>query len=354
MRFRIIILLTIVLLLNDLKLSAQTYYNPRNEINITLTIKEPYKPINYYEIGQNFNNVLQEEAARREALKKYYDQIYFDTKSSISMNTYLTDDNTLNQKILLLQNATLENLDRLNGSLKMGILKPEYYESNLRSCYYNYINNNQVFLNLCRFKYLKLAEYKTDSLRNVFISDFNTALTSIIKFNVKSNSTDFTAVGLAESISASEEKSINILYMFITNVCEGNLALYQKNWQEKKIIQQQKANTVKAFNDQWIKMVSKIMNSRDDKLQKLDEKEKRKYLKNERKYLDKMLGKAFMNYQFGKGRRFLYQIEGNGRRFINMTEYEVEKVNQRSKANLFYKYISEFCNCGNYDPSLFD
>ena len=122
----------------------------------------------------------------------------------------------------------------------------------------------------------------------------------------------------------------------------------------KKIIQQQKANTVKAFNDQWIKMVSKIMNSRDDKLQKLDEKEKRKYLKNERKYLDKMLGKAFMNYQFGKGRRFLYQIEGNGRRFINMTEYEVEKVNQRSKANLFYKYISEFCDCGNYDPSLFD
>ena len=101
-------------------------------------------------------------------------------------------------------------------------------------------------------------------------------------------------------------------------------------------------------------MVSKIMDSRDDKLQKLDEKENLEYLKNERKYLDKLLGIDFMNYHFGKGRRFLNQIEINGRKFINMTEYQVEKVNQSSKANLFYKYISEFCNCCNYDPSLFD
>jgi hypothetical protein len=89
-------------------------------------------------------------------------------------------------------------------------------------------------------------------------------------------------------------------------------------------------------------------------LEKLDEKEKMKYLKNERKYLDEKLGKYFMNYNFGKGRRFKNAIDHNGRRYINMTEYEDEKVNQRSKANLFYKYISEFCNCGNYDPSVFD
>jgi hypothetical protein len=354
MKNKLATLLTTILIASNINLNAQTYYNPRDEINITLTIKEPYKPINYFDIGQNFNNVLQKEAARREALQRYYDQIYFDTKSSISMNTYLTDENTLNQKILLLQNATLENLDRLNRFLKVGRLRPENYESSLRTCYYNYINNNQVFLNLCRFKYLKLAEYKIDSLRNVFIRDFNTALTSIIKFDVEPNSTEFTVDGLAESTSASEQKSINKLYMFITNVCEGNLALYQKNWQEKKLIQQQKANTVKAFNDQWVKMASKIMDSRDDKLKKLDENEKIKYLKNERKYLDEKLGNDFMNYHFGKGRRFKNAIDYNGRKIINMTEYEVEKVNQRSKANLFYKYISEFCNCGNYDPTVFD
>ena len=346
--------MTTLAISGDIKLGAQTYYNPTDEINITLTIKEPYTPINYYEIGQNFNNILQEEAARREALKKYYDQIYFDTKISVTANTYFTDENTINQKILLLQDATLDNLDRQNKSLKMGMLKPEYYEQNLRTCYYNYIKNNQVFLNLCRYKYLKSVEYKTDSLRGVFNSDFSIALASISKFNVDAYNTEFVVVGLADSITAPEKKSIGQLFMFICTVSEGNLKQYQINWQEKNLIQQKKAKSVKDFNDQWIKMVSKIMDSRDAKLLALSEKEKVKYLKNERKYLDKMLGGYFMNYNFGKGRRFLNSIERNGRRFINMTEYAVEKINQNSSVNLFYKYISEFCNCGVYDPSLFN
>ena len=143
MKNKLVIILTTVLIASNINLSAQTYYNPKDELNITLTIKEPYKPVNYYEIGQNFNNMLQEEAARREALKKYYDQIYFETKSSVSRNTYLTNDNTLNDKIMLLQNAALENLDRLNKSLKMGMIKPDNYEMYLKSCYYNYINDNQ-------------------------------------------------------------------------------------------------------------------------------------------------------------------------------------------------------------------
>jgi hypothetical protein len=354
MKNKVVIILTTFLMASNINLKAQTYYNPREEINITLTIKEPYKPVNYYEIGNNFNNMLQEEVAKREALKRYYDQIYFETKNSVSANTYLTDDNDLNQKILLLQNATLENLDRQNSSLKMGFVKPDDYERNLRTCYYNYINNNQIFLNLCRFKYLKLVEYKSDSLKNVFNSDFKTALKSITNFKVEVNSIEFNVEGLAEYISATEKKSINQLYMFITNVCEGNLALYQSNWKEISLIREEKAKTVQAFNDQWVKMVSEIMVSRDAKLQPLDEKEKKKYLKNEREYLDNILGTPFMNYHFGKGRRFVYQIENNGRKFINITKYETEKVNQRSMANLFYKCISEFCKCGNYDPSLFD
>ena len=352
MRFTTFILI-ILLLQNNLKLSAQTYYYPSNDINITLTIKEPFRPINYNELSQNFNNALQEEAARRDALKRYYDQIYFETRSSISTNTYLTDDSNLNQKILLLQNATLENLYHLNNSLKAGLLKPENYESSLRTCYYNYINNNQIFLNLARFKYLKLAEYQNDSLRNVFNNDFNTILTSIDKIYVSTYSTEFTVIGFAESISASEKKSIDKLYMFITNACEGNLALYQKNWQEQKLIQQQEAYTVKSFNNQWIKMVSEIMDSRASKWQKLDKKEKLKYLKNERKYLDDKLGKDFMNYHFGKGGKFKYAIDDSGRKFINYAQNSTEKVSQWSNFNLFYKYISEFCNCGNYNSKLF-
>jgi hypothetical protein len=354
MKFKIITLLTIALIASDIRLSAQSYYNPRNEINITLTIKEPYKPVNYAEIGKNFNDMLQAETARREALKRYYDQIYFETKSSISTNTFLTDDNALNQKILLLQNITLENLDSQNKSLKMGMIKPENYESELRNIYYNYMNSNQVFLNLSRYKYLKLIEYKTDSLKNIFIKDFNTALTSIIKFDVEANSTEFTMVGLAESISAKENKSINQLYNFITNICEGKLALYQSNWQQKKLIEQQNALNIKNFNDQWIKMAIQIVNSRSDKLKTLDQKRKLKYLKSERQYLNEKLGEQFINWHFGKGSKFVDGIDVNINVIIYRFVKEDEKVSLNSRANLFYKSLDEFCNCGSYNPSIFN
>lgn len=233
MRYKIIIVLTTVLIASNTKLSAQTYYNPKYEINITLKIKEPFKPINYYEIGKNFNNMLQEEVAKREALKKYYDQIYFETKSSISTSTYLTDDNTLNQKILLLQNATFENLDLLNKQLKMGMIKPENYEMQLKSCYYNYINDNQIFLNLSRYKFIWLAENKNDSLINKFNNDFKIAMNSIISFSVDYNKTEYRAVGLTETISAEEKQNIKYLYRFITSACEGNLEQFKINWEKK-------------------------------------------------------------------------------------------------------------------------
>lgn len=233
MKNKVVILLTTVLIAGNVKLGAQTYYNPKDEINITLTIKEPFKPINYYEIGKNFNNMLQEEAARREALKRYYDQIYFETRNSVSTNTYLTDENTLNQKILLLQNATLENLDRLNKQLKMGMEKPENYEMHLKSCYYNYINDNQIFLNLSRYKFIKLAENKNNSLINKFNNDFKIALNSIISFNVENNKTEYRAVGLTEEIASEDNQDIKYLYRFITNACDGNLEQYKINWEKK-------------------------------------------------------------------------------------------------------------------------
>ena len=354
MKNKVVILLTTVLMAGNIKLGAQTYYNPKDEINITLTIKEPFKPINYFEIGKNFNNMLQEEEARREALKRYYDQIYFDTRNSVSTNTYLTDDNTLNQKILLLQNATLENLDRLNKQLKMGMVKPENYEMHLKSCYNNYINDNQIFLDLSRYKFIKLAENKNDSLINKFNNDFKIALTSITKFSIEANRREFTVVGLAEDLSANEEKSINQLYGFITNICEGNLAAYQKNWQEKNLILQQKITSATVFNEQWIKMVSKIVDSRSDKLKTLNEKEKLKYLKSERQYLKEKLGEQFINWHFGKGRRFVSGIDIN----INVLIYRLikkdEKVSVNSQVNVFYKSLDEFCNCDIYNPKIFD
>ena len=70
----------LLLLLPFVCLSQTTYYNPSQKLDITITVKEPFERVNYAEIGQNFNNAMQTELAKREALKKYYENIYYETK----------------------------------------------------------------------------------------------------------------------------------------------------------------------------------------------------------------------------------------------------------------------------------
>ena len=72
---------------------SQTYYNPKTTLDITIKVIEPYKPVNYSEIGKNINDVIQKELLRRETLKRYYDDITYETQNNILTNTYLNDDN---------------------------------------------------------------------------------------------------------------------------------------------------------------------------------------------------------------------------------------------------------------------
>ena len=84
---------------------GQIYYYPEDDIdvNLTITVKEPFKPINYAELSQNFNDQLQAEVQRREALKRHYDDIAHQTISSIQSSLHLTSDNQINSLILKLQ-----------------------------------------------------------------------------------------------------------------------------------------------------------------------------------------------------------------------------------------------------------
>jgi hypothetical protein len=115
--------------------NSQTYYNPQNTIKLTVEIKEPYKPINWTEIGANFNNAINAEIQRREKLKRYYDDILYQTTNSINTNTLLTNDNEINSKLILLQSTSIETLNMLNRLLKTGNLKPDDYENELRKTY---------------------------------------------------------------------------------------------------------------------------------------------------------------------------------------------------------------------------
>ncbi len=268
-------------------LFCQTYYNPRENINITLTVKEPYKPVNYAEIGRNFNNALNAETARREALKNYYDQIYFETKNSIISGTYLTNDNSINNKILLLQSASIEHLDVLNRLLKNGMKQPSEYESQIRSTYSNYINTNQLFLNVSRYQYNKLNELSNEILKAQFNDRFRETLNSISEFSFNPYGVDFKLTGLIYPSSNS-----NKLYDFITSSTENSLEIYKSNWNE--IISKKEKD--EKFRSELIERSKNekrvFFELRSNYLNKINEEQKNKYLKSELVVFKKRLKKS--------------------------------------------------------------
>jgi hypothetical protein len=100
----------LLLLLPFVCLSQTTYYNPIQKLDITITVKEPFERVNYAEIGQNFNNAMQTELAKREALKKYYENIYYETKNSIYENSIFTNDYNIDKLIINLQSSAIKKL----------------------------------------------------------------------------------------------------------------------------------------------------------------------------------------------------------------------------------------------------
>ena len=125
---------------------AQIYYNPNQSIDLTVTIKEPYKPINYAEIADNFTSAIKQAAARRDALKRYYDDIAYETKNSIYSNTILTNDYSIDNKILILQQEAIDDIYIKHTLLKSGQLNPRVYENSVRDIYYSFMRANREML----------------------------------------------------------------------------------------------------------------------------------------------------------------------------------------------------------------
>lgn len=169
--------LTIFFMVFSIHLFSQTYYGygKKNDEDVTIKIEivEPYKPINYAEIAQNFNNMLSKELSRREALKKYYDDIMYQTMNSINQNSVFTNDNVIDVKLSQMQFVSIEGIKSLNQALKTGKVKPEKYESILKSGYYDYMNVNQMLLNIYRLKCNKLKVLNNNDDKNNFIKKFD-------------------------------------------------------------------------------------------------------------------------------------------------------------------------------------
>ena len=272
---------------------SQTYYNPRETIDINLTIQEPYKPINYNQIGQDFNNTLQAELARREALKKYYADIYYQTKASMYENSILTNDYQIDNLILKLRSTADQHVQGLYNLLTSGQLNPNSFESKIRASYYEYINSNRGLAYLSKYKFQKTNLISSSVDLSEFNLLFDKAINSVSSFNFSYSSsklnfevTEFMYEG---------NKSVDGILSYVTMICDKQIDIDELKLRlENKLKEDsiKKRQEMKEISESIFGFYATRMNT----LNSLTEKEKIKYLKGELKYIKSSTNKYYKNY----------------------------------------------------------
>jgi hypothetical protein len=280
---------------------SQTYYNPTNSVDLTITIRESFKPVDFGKIGRDFNTMIQNELQRRENLKRYYDEIYFQTKNSVYSSTVLTSDNLVNSKILMVQSEVISYLDLINRSLKNGIMKPEDYESKVRNIFYSFMNINQQFLQIINYNYNKELELRDQLKIDEHRNKFNETLNGIVNFRINDvHDINF----ILENFVYSETKKLNTdfgfvylnpvdsLHMFVKSSCEGKFEDYKIKWKSvENEIEKEKNKELELLND-WKKFRDETLEIRKNKLLSIKDSNKESDIrKNEYDYFIYMLKK---------------------------------------------------------------
>ena len=273
----------------SVKSHAQTYYyNPSNKMDLKIIIKESFKPVDYSKIGRDFNTMIQDELQRRENLKKYYDEIYYQTKNSVYSGTVLTSDNLINSKILMVQKEVIEYLDIYNRLLKSGSMRPEEYESKVRNIFYSYMNNNQVFLQIVQYKYNVDLQLGDQNKINEQTKIYNKTLLSIEKFEFNnSGEIEFILNGLIYP-----NNSINSLYDFVRSSLDGRYESYKKKWEDKQInisIEKQneieKQNKITKESEKLKSYRREVFDLRKNRLSNFNNRERKRYRKEEMDFI---------------------------------------------------------------------
>ena len=240
------LILIIILISSGLMATAQIYYDPGESIDINITVKEPFKPINYAEIGQDFTNAMQKEVARRNALKIYYDDIAYETKNSVYSNSILTNDYLIDNIIFKLQKKINDYIDVYQRLLKAGAMKPRDYENGLREIYSMFTQANREIAYLSRLKMYKLSSLKTVEEKNNFNKNFDKLL----------NNLDL-SIGEYEvrfKLNNSEIQPINNLTNFISkkidDIIDSNTQANSEDMLEIKIKQNQLESLRKLYDSE--------------------------------------------------------------------------------------------------------
>lgn len=279
---------------------SQTYYNPSQKLDINITVREPFKQINYAEIGQNFNNSIQAQLAKREALKKYYENIYFDTKNSIVESSIFTNDYVIDKLIYNLQSSTIKRIDVLYHLLTTGQKQPNIYESELKKVYYEYNNANRQIAYISKYKY-----QKTNAITSPYdLSEFNLIFENVIN-SISSFEYDYQGNINFElnKILYDGNNSINNILTFVSAVCDKqiNLDELKQNYDDKlkdEALKKREEMQKTAYS------IFGFYASRFKTINSLNENERKKYLKNELKFIKKRMPNSYLNY-FSKSDDFI-------------------------------------------------
>ena len=325
---------------------SQTYYNPSQKLDINITVKEPFKRVNYAEIGQNFNNAMQAELAKREALKQYYENIYYETKNSINENSIFTNDYNIDKLIYNLQSSTIKQIDVLYKLLTQGQKQPNVYESELKRVYYEYNNSNRQLAYISKYKFQKTNSIKSPEELSEFNLLFEKVLNSISSFNIDNQGKINFEVN---EIIYDRSKSINDILTFVSMVCDKQIDFSElrQNFENKvkddAIKEKQKMRKI-AYS------IFGFYATRLTTLNSLNVDERKKYLKNELKFIKKRMPYSYMNY-FSKSDDFIaenviFDIVDN-KIIINMDEDDESKQKFNESffnGSLDYNFLLELLN----------
>lgn len=351
-----LIFFSLILSVFSIKSYAQSYYyNPSNKMDFTIVIKESFKPVDYSKIARDFNTMIQDEFRRRENLKKYYDEIYYQTKNSVYSGTVLTSDNLINSKILMVQNEVIEYLDIYNRLLKNGSMKPEEYESKVRNIFYTYMNNNQVFLQIVQYKYNMDLQLGDQNKINELTKIYNNTLLSIEKMEFNNfGEIQFILNGLIYP-----NNSINSLYDFVRSSSEGGYDSYKKKWEDKqrniaieklKTIEKQKE--IIKESEKLKRYRREVFDLRKNTLLKLNNRERKRYRKNEIDFILQKIQENGMDrgYNLNKNIKILFDKENKNFEFITFVTFNgsdpLDSEKNFKGLTFFLDCINEFAKLG--------
>lgn len=314
--------ITLILLSSVFKLYSQNnYYSaPTKKLDITLTIKEPYKPMDWGKYSNDISRQLNEIQKQKEAQKKYLNDILFESINSIHTNTVLTNDNLLNSKLLDVKQKVVDFLNFLNYELKNGRIQPNEYELKLRKTYYDYMGANQLFLNINLYKTNKFSEINDFDKRESFLKKYEITLNSLESFGISENGITFNLSGLVYKYN-----NLNNLYNFVSSSCEGSFDTYKSQWEtkknnEKKIkseLERKEAAIYqrnKSSEADWHYFKIQVFDSRKDYLNRLSVTDKTEYFKTEKKQVfDNLMSEYTWSFSTKK------MIKNNVEEYINFS-----------------------------------